>query len=82
MPAHTTIPVQVWVDVDEDIVSLVRELNTWPDIRTLSSCQGGLTYKPYVAVTWNDDFTLTRLLRRFDVTLLGNYWGHVHPRSI
>lgn len=79
---HQTVPVQVWVDADIGIVGLVRELNQVPTIRTLSSCQGGRTYLPYVSVTWANDETLKALLMEYDVTLLGNYWGHVHPRNI
>jgi hypothetical protein len=78
---HSTIPVQVWADVDRGIAPLVAELNTWPTVRTHASCEGGESYGPYVMATWSDDDTLRRLLQRFDVTLLGNYWGHVHPRS-
>jgi hypothetical protein len=78
---HATVPVQVWADVDIGIAPLVRELNTWPTVRTIASCQGGETYAAYVMATWADDETLVALLERFDVTLLGNYWGHIHPRQ-
>jgi hypothetical protein len=81
---HITEPVLVWVDVDVGIAWLVRYLNRWHDIRTHASCQGttqeGGVTPAHVMVTWNEDGTLLRLLREFDVTLLGSYFGNVHPR--
>jgi hypothetical protein len=83
---HATKPIQVWVDVDVGIADLVEYLNTWPNVRTLSSCQGTIgeggpnPYRAQVMVTWSSDGTLFELLKEFDVTLLGNNWGYVHPR--
>lgn len=84
---HATRPVQVWADVDLGIADLVEYLNTIPGVRTLYSCQGTIgeggphPYPAQVGVTWQTDETLKLLLRKFDITLLGNYWGNVHPRG-
>lgn len=69
---HKTVPVQVWVDVDEGIAEVVRHLNTIEGIRTYSSCQGTTgdaaylaegrrPYEPYVLVSWEDDAARDRL---------------------
>jgi len=39
---HKTIPIQVWVDVDEGIADMVLYLNTIPGVRTHACCQGTL----------------------------------------
>jgi hypothetical protein len=78
---HRTVPVQVWVDVDEGIAELVRHLNTMPGIRTHASCQGGHSYGPQVMVTWADDAALA-LLSRYPMTPLGDHLAYVHPPNL
>jgi len=83
---HLTVAIKVWVDVDLGIYEMVLYLNSIPGVRTLYSCEGTIgeggphPYPPQVGCTWADDETLKLLLREFDVTLMGNYWGDVHPR--
>lgn len=85
---HVTKPMLIWADIDIGIADMVAHLNTIPGVRTLYSCQGTIgeggpyPYKAQVGVTWPDDETLTLLLRLYDVTLKGNYWGDLHPRDI
>jgi len=83
---HKTVPMLVWADVDIGIADTVRRLNEILGVRTHSSCQGDDNeagkVKPYVMVSWAWDDVLKSLLREFDVTLAGNYWGYVHPRSL
>lgn len=58
---HKTVPVQVWVDVDEGVADLVKYLNTVPGIRTHASCQGTLDedgpepYRPQVIISWSNE---------------------------
>ena len=86
MPDHKTIPVPVWVDVDEGIAEMVRYLNTIPGVRTLASCQGTIgeggpaPYRAYVMVMWTDD-AFKQLKDEFDVTNTGVHWGFLHPRT-
>jgi hypothetical protein len=83
---HRTVPVFVWVDVDEGIADFVRHLNTLPGIRTLASCQGTLgegghePYPPQVMVTWEDDAALA-LLAAYPMTPLGDHFAYVHPTN-
>lgn len=77
-PPHPTVPLQVWVDVDEGIVEAVRYLNTVYGIRTLSCCQGGKTYAPYVMATWTDE-ALARVSEYFTSKLEGDGWGYLYP---
>lgn len=91
MPGHKTVPIQVWVDVDEGIVDMVRYLNTIPGVRTFASCEGNLSpglasgrvpsYRPQVGVTWEDDATFERLASEFDTSELADHWGYLHPRE-
>jgi hypothetical protein len=82
---HETRPVLVWADCDLGIADMVEHLQTIPGVRTTSSCQGTLgeggphPYPPQVMATWNDEAWLP-LLREFDITVLGNNWGYIHPR--
>ena len=85
--AHKTVPVQVWVDVDEGVADLVRHLNTLSGVRTHASCQGTsgeggpAPYRAQVMVTWADDAAFEALKRDFDLTVEGDHWGYLHPRS-
>lgn len=84
MNNHPTVPVQVWVDVDEGIADFVRYLNTLPGVRTHASCQGTIgeggpaPYGPQVMVTWDDDAAVA-LLSEFPMTMLGERFAYVHP---
>ena len=79
-----TVPVQVWVDVDEGIAETVKYLNTIPGVRTYASCQGTIgeggaePYGPQVMVSWAGG-TLARLAREFDLELLGECLAYVRP---
>lgn len=79
-PPHRTVPVQVWVDVDDGIADFVRFLNTLPGVRTHASCQGGLTYGPQVMVTWENDAALAAL-RAFPMTMISETLAYVHPQQ-
>lgn len=82
---HKTIPIQVWVDVDEGIADMVTYLNTIAGVRTHASCQGTIgeggqaPYRPHVMATWTDE-VFERLDREFDVALEGENWGYLRPK--
>ena len=84
---HRTIPVKVWVDVDVGISGFVELLNTIPDVRTLSSCQGTIgeggaaPYEAEVHVTWAND-QARECLERYNLTVEGCGFGVVHPQKI
>lgn len=84
---HRTRPIQVWADVDEGIADAVVTLNTIPEVRTFSSCQGTIgeggpaPYRAQVMVSWTDE-AFTRLCAEFDVTEVGDHWGYAHPREL
>lgn len=71
---HTTVPVKVWVDIDEKIVDFVIHLNTIEGVRTDASCQGSEEgpnpYRAYVMCHWTDD-ALHRLQQKFEVKVEG-----------
>jgi hypothetical protein len=83
---HKTRPVQVWVDADLAIADTVIYLNTIPGVRTHASCQGTLgeggphPYRAQIMATWSSDRTFERLKEEFDITLLGDNSGYLHPR--
>lgn len=85
---HASIRIWVMVDVDVGIASVVSYLQTFPDVRTHTSCEGAPEgdpisnpYRPYVMVTWETPEALERLRGEFDVDVEGNgRWGYVHPR--
>jgi len=83
---HKTVPLKVWADVDEGIAPLVRYLNTIPGVRTLASCQGTIgeggpnPYRAQVMAQWTAEAGKL-LAEQFDITLLGDNWGYVHPRE-
>ena len=58
MAVHKTVPLPVWVDVDEGISSAVAFLNTLPGVRTFTSCQGTIgeggaePYRPFIYAYW------------------------------
>lgn len=84
---HQTIPVQVWADIDEGIVDVVKHLNTIEGVRTWDSCQGTIgeggaePYKAYVMLSWPDEAALQRLQAEFDVEVEGDNWGYAHVRE-
>lgn len=90
---HKTVPVQVWADIDEGVAGLVAYLNTIPGVRTHASCQGtldgsgegGLSYRPQILVSWEDDATFKRLAAEFDFGNLhemrNSNSAYLHPRD-
>jgi hypothetical protein len=82
---HTTEPVQVWADIDVEIASAVRFLNTIPGVRTHTSCQGNVgegrpfTYEPYVTVSWATDEARATILASFGLEIEGDHHGRAHP---
>lgn len=80
MTEHETKPILVWADVDIGVLPIVWDLNRIEGVRTLASCEAtGRSYAPYVMAAWPSE-KLAIILKRYDVTLLGNNWGHIHPR--
>lgn len=79
-PPHDTIPLQVWVDVDAGIAEDVRWLNDF-GIRTLTSCEGGKTYRPYVMVELNGSALPDAVLARYEIGEGTEYWCYLHPRG-
>lgn len=83
--AHKQVTVEVLVDVDEGIADTVRYLNTIPGVRTHASCQGTIgeggqhPYRAQVMATWPAE-AFERLKAEFDMTILGENWGYLHPR--
>jgi hypothetical protein len=83
---HKTRAVQVWADVDEGIADMVVYLNTIDGVRTIASCQGTIgeggpnPYRPQVMAAWTVE-AFERLRKEFDVTLLGDGWGYIHPKE-
>ena len=84
---HKTVPIQVWADVDEGIVEMVKHLNTMEGVRTEASCRGTIgeggpePYEPQVLVTWNDDAARQRIAESYDLTDEGDRWGYARPRT-
>jgi hypothetical protein len=78
MKIHKTRPVQVWIDVDERIATIVEVLNREDGVRTYASCQGTIgeggesPYVGYVLISWDSQKTLTRLLKKFAIQSIGN----------
>jgi hypothetical protein len=85
MEQHKTVPVLVWVDVDEGVADVVRYLNTIPGVRTYASCQGTLgeggpePYGPQVMISCTSKEALERLEREFSVEMLGECLAYVRP---
>jgi hypothetical protein len=83
---HETRPVLVWADVDVGIAPMVEYLNTIEGVRTHASCQGTIgeggdhPYRPLVMVTWWTEGAYRKLVEEFDVTIIGERFGYVHPR--
>jgi tRNA(Phe) wybutosine-synthesizing methylase Tyw3 len=86
MTNHKTRKIKVWVDVDVKIAEMVLYLNKISGIRTLASCQGTISeggqnsYRPQVMATWTDE-AFERIKKEFDVTILGDHWGYLHPKQ-
>jgi hypothetical protein len=82
---HKTVPIQVWVDVDEGVCGLVAYLNTISGVRTLASCQGTIgeggsePYPAQVMACWPSE-AADQIYAEFEVTLLGNGWGYLRPK--
>lgn len=92
MPNHKQIPVQVTVDVDEGIADMVRYLNTIPDVRTHTSCQGTIgeggpkPYRAYVMAGYDSAAAKARIDAEFDTdyTIYAHTpesgYVHLHPK--
>lgn len=87
MTIHTTIPVQVWVDVDNGIADIVKHLQKIPGVRTHASCQGTIgeggaaPYEPYVEVSWADQPTRDILQVMYHLEIKGLSWGHLRSKG-
>jgi hypothetical protein len=85
-PPHETRAVQVWADIDVGIADTVVYLNTIPGVRTFASCQGTLgeggpqPYRAQVMASWPAE-AAEKLEAQFDITVLGDNWGYIHPRE-
>ena len=81
---HKTRPVQVWADVDLGIADMVVYLNTIPGVRTEATCQGtigeGGALSRSGLTIWPAE-VFERLKTEFDITILGENWGYLHPRA-
>ena len=83
--AHLTVSVWARVYVDVGIADTVRYLNNIPGVRTFASCQGTLgeggsaPYRAQVMCSWPAEWD-TRIRNEFDVTMIGDNFGYVHPR--
>lgn len=82
---HETVPVQVWVDIDLGIADDVRWLNSFPGVRTFTSCQGTIgeggpePYDPYITAWWPPEHDVA-IRRRFHLLSEGNGWRTLRPR--
>jgi hypothetical protein len=82
---HETRAVQVWADIDVEIVDMVERLNQISGVRTRDSCQGTIgeggphPYPAHVTCVWSEE-ALPLLQKEFDVVPFpsGNgTWGTV-----
>lgn len=84
--AHPTVEMLVWVDVDAGIAQAVQALNLISGVRTYASCQGTLgeggdqPYRAQVMASWPPE-ALPEIEKRFEIEVLGEGWGYLHPRS-
>ena len=84
---HQTRAVQVWVDADLGIASMVEALNLIPGVRTHASCQGSIgeggpePYGPYVEVSWPNAETIEVLRAQFLIETKGPAWGYARPKE-
>jgi hypothetical protein len=82
---HKTVPVAVWIDIDEGIALDVAWLNSLPGVRTFTSCQGTIgeggpePYEPYIDAWWppEHDFAIHE---RLHLIAEGNGWRILRPR--
>jgi hypothetical protein len=85
MKPHITVPVLVWIDVDEGIARAVRWLNQIKGVRTFASCQGILNeggkepYRPQVMI-YAEGAALKAIQQYFDLGERGDGWLYVHPK--
>ena len=83
---HKTIPVQVWVDVDEGISDTVKWLNTLPGVRTFASCQGTIgeggaaPYRAQILASWPEEATAV-IEKFFEIGERLNGTAYLHPRK-
>jgi len=93
-PIHATEPVLVWVDIDKEIVPVVKYLNSIPGVRTHASCQGTIgeggpnPYRAQVMTSWPSQEVFEHFCALFDVEsgcqesdTLANNWGYVKPKD-
>lgn len=82
---HKTIPIQVWVDIDEGIAEDVVWLNSLAGVRTFASCQGtigegGADPYPAEIMAWWPREHEEAIRARFDFNRAGTGWTYLHPR--
>ena len=82
---HKTRPVQVWADVDLGIADMVVYLNTIPGVRTEATSGDDRRGRPGALsrsglTIWPAE-VFERLKTEFDITILGENWGYLHPRA-
>ena len=82
---HGSIPLQVWVDIDEGIADAVIFINSIPGARTFGSCQGSIgegghaPYEPYVLASWPES-AQALIESRFVIGKRGIGWAYLQPR--
>lgn len=86
MQPHKTTRIKVWVDCDVGIAEMVLYLNTIRGVTSYASCQGTIgeggpnPYRPQVMCSWTPEI-FDRLKKEYDVTLMGDNWGYLHPKK-
>ncbi len=56
-------------DLDKEVLEITEEFR---------QATGRNPYRPQVMCTWTDD-AFKKLNREFDITILGDHWGYIHP---
>jgi len=85
--SHPTVPLAVWVDVDEGVAADVAWLNSLPGVRTFTSCQGTIgeggphPYPAQIMVWWPKRHDAS-IRRRFRIGERGRNWAYLHPRLV
>jgi hypothetical protein len=86
MVIHKAVPVLVWVDADEGIAEMLREVNDILGVRCHASCQGTVgeggsaPYRAQIMVSWQSEQARQTLSDRYDLDVEGSAWGYVHPK--
>jgi hypothetical protein len=56
MICHEQVPVKVNAAVDRGVAGLVQALNYWPNVMTVSSCEGDASHDAYVSFVVGNDW--------------------------